>query len=108
MGAPGRGTRLFALAVSLAAAGACRGPRQDAGLSIAPQDVRAPDEAVYAGTLGAGDLVEVRVYQETDLSGPYRVSPDGTVDYPLCGKVKLAGMSQSQAADLLTQCLANG
>ncbi|MBI3182554.1 MAG: polysaccharide export protein [Myxococcales bacterium] len=61
-----------------------------------------------ASTLGPTDLIEVRVFQETDLSNAFRVSPEGTIDYPLCGKVKLTGMTSSQAADALTACLKNG
>ena len=37
--------------------------------------------------------------------GPYRVSPGGTIDFPLCGKVKVEGLNGSSAADVLTQCL---
>ncbi len=61
-----------------------------------------------ASTLGSGDVVEVRVFQEPDLSGTYRVSPEGTVDFPLCGKVLLNGMTSSQAADALIHCLEHG
>jgi polysaccharide export outer membrane protein len=56
-------------------------------------------------TLGSGDLLEIRVYQEVDLSGPYRLSPEGTIDFPLCGKVSLSGMTSAQAADALSGCL---
>lgn len=58
-----------------------------------------------SSTLGAGDLLEVRVFEEADLSGPYRVSPGGTIDFPLCGKVKVEGLNGSSTADLLTRCL---
>ncbi len=61
-----------------------------------------------ASTLGSGDLVEVRVFQEPDLSGAYRLSTEGTIDFPLCGKVTLAGTTSSEAADALTKCLADG
>jgi polysaccharide export outer membrane protein len=57
-------------------------------------------------TLGAGDLVDVRVYQEPDHSGVWAVSPEGTIDYPLCGKIHLAGLTSGTAADALRQCLA--
>jgi protein involved in polysaccharide export with SLBB domain len=60
---------------------------------------------VSSSTLGAGDLLEVRVFEEADLSGPYRVSPGGTIDFPLCGKVKVEGLNGSSAADVLTRCL---
>ena len=58
-----------------------------------------------SSTLGAGDLLEVRVFEEADLSGPYRVSPGGTIDFPLCGKVKVEGLNGSSTADVLTRCL---
>ena len=57
-------------------------------------------------TLGSGDLLEIKVYEEPDLSGPFRISPDGSIDFPLCGKVPLNGKTQGQAADALTACLA--
>lgn len=88
----------------------CVMPRPARGTAVESPSVLASSETPVSGgsTLGAGDLVEVRVYQEADLSGAYRVSPEGTVDYPLCGKVALAGMTSSGAADALTKCLANG
>src|SRR5688500_14665712 len=61
-----------------------------------------------SSTLGSGDLLEVRVYQEADLSGAFRVSPEGLIDYPLCGKVSVLNMTSSKAADAITTCLKNG
>src|SRR5262249_56813605 len=89
---------------------ACVSPRPIRGSPVESASQLAAFEGAGSGgsTLGAGDLVEVRVFQEADLSGAYRLSPEGTIDYPLCGKVSLAGITSSQAADALTQCLANG
>ena len=93
--------------LSVVAGTACRGPRP------MPTDVPLPDAGTpvpissAANTLGPGDLVEVRIYQETDLSGAFRVSPNGSIDFPLCGRVAVAGMTSSQATDALTQCLAS-
>ena len=42
-----------------------------------------------AFALGPGDVVEIRVYRENDLNGVYRVGSDGTIDFPLIGKVQL-------------------
>ncbi len=89
---------------------ACRTP-QAAGGAVPVDASAAPAPEVPTGeasTLGAGDLLEVRVFQEPDLSGPFRISPEGTIDYPLCGKVALAAKTSSEAADSLTTCLANG
>ena len=49
-------------------------------------------------TLGTGDVFEVRVYGEKDLSGIFRVSGEGTIQYPLVGDVSVQNLSPSQAA----------
>src|SRR5260370_16570149 len=68
-----------------------------------------PSEIAARGnTLGTGDLLEIRVFQEQDLSGAYRISPEGTIDFPLCGKVEMAGQTATLAADALRACLGNG
>jgi protein involved in polysaccharide export with SLBB domain len=77
-------------------------------LATPEQAAASPQSHSLASTLGGGDVLEVRVFQEQDLSGLFRVSPDGTIDYPLCGKVRLSGMTSSQAADALTTCLKAG
>jgi protein involved in polysaccharide export with SLBB domain len=43
--------------------------------------------------LGADDLFIVRVYGEPDLSGDYRVGADGTIDFPLAGRIAVKGLS---------------
>jgi protein involved in polysaccharide export with SLBB domain len=63
---------------------------------------------VGATTLGSGDVFEVRVFQEPDLSGAYRLSSTGTINFPLCGTVHLGGLSTDAAAHALTSCLASG
>ena len=47
-------------------------------------------------TMGAGDVFTVRVFNEPDLSADYRVDSDGTIDYPLIGKVKVEGKRPAQ------------
>jgi polysaccharide export outer membrane protein len=42
-------------------------------------------------TLGPGDVFEVRVYGEKELSGKYQVSPDGSIRYPFLGSLPIAG-----------------
>ena len=101
---------LAAVALLGAGAAACRTPRQDstAGGSLSMEEaLRLRDTAPGGGsTLGSGDLLEVKVYEEADLSGPYRISPEGSIDFPLCGKVPLNGKTQGGAADAITRCLA--
>jgi polysaccharide export outer membrane protein len=52
-----------------------------------------------ASTLGPGDVFEVKVYDEKDLSGIYRVSSSGTINFPLIGKVAVDGLTSSDAAE---------
>jgi len=58
--------------------------------------------------VGAGDLFEVRVYREQDLSGVFQVSPNGTIDYPLLGSLKVDGLNSSQVATLIRDGLKQG
>jgi polysaccharide export outer membrane protein len=90
-------------------AAACRTPKPYEGGGVMTSEQAQGSEARgTASTLGSGDLLEVRVYQENDLSGAFRVSPEGLIDYPLCGKVSVLNMSSSKAADAVTACLKNG
>jgi protein involved in polysaccharide export with SLBB domain len=59
-------------------------------------------------TLGAGDVFEVRVYGDADLSSRYRIAPDGTIDVPLIGRLTVRGLEPSQVDDLITTRLRDG
>lgn len=94
------------VALGLAALAACK-PPATLDDSVKAELARS-DAGVDASTLAANDLLEVRVYQEADLSGVYRVATDGRIDFPLCGKVQVGGMTASLAADAITACLKAG
>lgn len=49
----------------------------------------------------AGDLLQVTVFQEPDLSVKVRVEKDGTVRLPLVGNVKVSGGTESSAASTI-------
>jgi len=58
--------------------------------------------ADYAATpLGPGDIFEVRVYDEKELTGVHRVAANGRVDIPLIGRLDVNLLSRSQLVDLL-------
>ena len=59
-------------------------------------------------TLGSGDVFDVRVYGEEELSGTYRVTEGGTIDFPFIGRAEVAGMTPTQIADLITARLREG
>jgi polysaccharide export outer membrane protein len=90
--------------VTLALAfGACVGPQPYLGSTSLVSD-----GGIDLNALAPNDVLEVRVYQEADLTGVYRVNTAGEVDFPLCGRVKVAGSNASEAAEALTACLRNG
>lgn len=51
------------------------------------------------------DIVVINVFGEKDLSGEFKVSPKGEVTVHLVGKVKMAGLTTSEAEDLLKEKL---
>ncbi|MBN8613029.1 MAG: polysaccharide export protein [Deltaproteobacteria bacterium] len=58
--------------------------------------------------VGPGDVFEVRVYNEEDLSALYRVEGDGTIDFPLVGRVEVAGLDPSAIAARIRDHLREG
>jgi polysaccharide export outer membrane protein len=52
--------------------------------------------------LKPSDVIEVEVYQESDLNKTVRIEGDGTVALALVGKVKVAGMTVAEAKSLVT------
>ncbi len=54
-------------------------------------------------TLGAGDRIQVIIYQVEEFSGPHLVLVDGTVSFPLLGSIQVEGMTLAELNALLTQ-----
>lgn len=74
-------------------AGGCGGGTQKTATS--------PPTGADDATLGAGDTFEVRVYGEKELSGKYRVANDGSIDFPLVGRLLVAGLEPPAIADMI-------
>jgi len=55
--------------------------------------------------LGAGDVLEVSVYGEEDLTKEVRVSEGGLITYPLLGQVSVGGLTARKVENLLTDQL---
>jgi polysaccharide export outer membrane protein len=58
--------------------------------------------------LGVGDTVKITVHQQPDLTTDARISERGMVAMPLIGEIKLAGLSQVQAANAIAEGLKKG
>lgn len=54
-------------------------------------------------TLGAGDVVGIRIFRVDQYSGESQVLVDGTLNLPLIGKVNVNGLTLEEAADVLSR-----
>jgi polysaccharide export outer membrane protein len=59
-------------------------------------------------SIGTGDVFEVRVYGEEDLSADYRVAQNGEIDFPLIGTVHVAGLEPGEVAAAIATALRDG
>jgi len=83
--------------VVLAGAGGCAtAPRPTTPVA----DASSPEDRI-----GIDDTFDVRVYGEAELTGTFRVATDGNVDYPLAGRLRVAGMRTGEIQQLLVDRL---
>jgi len=94
------------LAVILAGGPACAPRGAQSSAVPPPSGFNAQDLA--AATLGPGDVFEVRVFQEPELSGLFQVGPQGDIIFPLCKRVVVGGLDANGAAEKLRSCLGEG
>ena len=77
--------------------------RSDGGVLATPAtDPAAPD------VLGPMDVLDIRVYDEPEISGEYRVDGDGTLSFPFVEPVIASGLTPQQLAVSLRAALADG
>ncbi len=97
---------------------ACSGPRRVQPAAAIPdqqattveqriiqtaQDLKSQLQVNYK--IQPGDLLDINVFQEADMSRTVRVSGNGTITFPLAGNLKLAEMSVPDAEEYLAQKL---
>ena len=70
------------------------------------QNKKVAEEASYL--LGAGDVLKITVYNNSDLSLETKISEAGTISYPLIGDVQLMGLTASAAEKKLAKLLETG
>ena len=75
-------------------------PQPTAPLPPATQEF-ATDETDY--TLGAGDRINLNIFQVEEYSGEYPVLVDGTISLPLVGRVDVRGMSLKQTSEAVSK-----
>lgn len=58
--------------------------------------------------LAVGDGFEVRVFGEPDIGGGFQVQEDGSIVFPLVGRMEVVGKTQGELAAMLEQRLSDG
>ncbi|MBU6234270.1 MAG: polysaccharide export protein [Alphaproteobacteria bacterium] len=61
-----------------------------------------------AGMVGPGDILEITVEGESELTGTYTVAPDGSVTMPLVQAVSVSGGTAQDAANAITNAYSQG
>ena len=82
---------------ALALVAGCRTPPRPT-VEVAPK-------GESADRIGIDDIFEVRVYGETELTGAFRVATDGSIDYPLVGRLQVSGLRTGEIQKLLVDKL---
>ena len=74
---------------------------------IAPGSALPPLPAPSPGPyrLGTGDQINLRIYDQSQLSGIYAVDDSGFIDLPLLGLIQAGGASPDQLASRITTSL---
>jgi len=70
-----------------------------------PEQIARPLGTAMALPIGAGDFLEVSEFHLPEFHSLVRVAADGTVELPLVGRVKLAGLAEPQAAQAIEKAL---
>jgi len=76
--------------------------------AVAPYPTSPPAPVSDAAAVGPGDLFEVRVFGQQDLSGTYQVAGDGTINFPLIGTVAVQGQTPPEIEREIQTRLADG
>ena len=91
--------------IALTGASACAPTASSTGYAHLNAEIQ--DQLKTVG-LGPGDVFEVRVYGEETLTGLYRIAEDGSIDFPLVGRVKAEGKTSREIGAFLVERLRDG
>jgi len=59
-------------------------------------------------SLGSGDVFEVSVWGEPDMSRTFRLGPDGVIQFPMIGAVQIEGLTPNECAERIRTMLQDG
>src|SRR6056300_141537 len=61
----------------------------------------------YEYILGPADIISINLTDTDDLDNSYEIDPDGMIDLPFIGKIKIDSLTVDEAQNILKQILAN-
>lgn len=70
-----------------------------------PPSLEPPAVGSASYRIGGGDVLQVVVYGEPSLSGPFPVDATGEMDFPLLGRVAVAGLTTTETTAALREQL---
>src|SRR6266850_2306158 len=79
-----------------------------AALALAVSAAAQGQDPAIEYRLGAGDGIRISVFQNPNLTLETRVSEDGTISYPMLGRVRIGGMTLSGAEQRIAKALQDG
>jgi polysaccharide biosynthesis/export protein len=79
-----------------------------ADLVVAAPATPPPSQQDRLYRIGPGDVLQVQVYGEGTLTGPFPVDDAGQLDFPLIGALPVSGLSAAEVATLLRGRLSPG
>ncbi len=83
------------------------GSDRQAGSQTA-SEIGEDDEEDHLSFIGAGDKINIQVYNEKELSGVYQVSPEGYITFPFIGEIKVDGLNIFTLATKISSKLKEG
>ena len=75
---------------------------------VLPASAGAQGQTAPAYVIGPQDVLAIQVFDQTDLGGKYTVEADGTLSFPLLGRVTAGGMTLRNFESELKKRLADG
>ncbi len=95
----------LALGAFLLAISGCSTPIQKRQIPIDPASTADKRENYR---LGPGDVVSVSIFQEEDMLAEQRIGQDGSINFPLVGRVMVGGQSVETAGQTIATRLKDG
>jgi protein involved in polysaccharide export with SLBB domain len=98
-----RWCRIAAILVVASAVAAPARSQTPATSPPADTATRADTSARPTGTLRSGDLLKIRVYRDSELSGQYLIDAQGNVQMPGVGVIRAAGLDPTQITERMIE-----